>query len=128
MSVEQDVIDAIKARVDNRAYINAFAQPTERPTWPAARVTVASVTPDVDICGDGGEETAESRIQIDIVVSEAAGYTVLTALKDQVMSDMVGFDPPAVWDAKRISFDEETRTHRCSLDYLIYPSSSEDSP
>lgn len=126
MSVEQDVIDQIKARVDNRAYLNAFSQPEESPTWPAARVTVASVTPDVDLCGDGGEETADTRVQIDLVVTEAAGYTALNTLKDQVMSDMVGFDPPAVWDAKRISFDEETRTHRCSLDYLIYPSSEPD--
>lgn len=83
--------------------------------------------PDVDICGDGGEETADARIQIDLVVSEAAGFAELEKLWGHVMSDMEGLDdPPAVWDGRQTMFDEETRTHRCILEYLIYPSSEPD--
>lgn len=128
MSLESDVISAIQARVSGRAYANTFPQPPDRPTWPAARVTVASVTPDVSICGDGGEETADSRIQIDLVVAESAGYEALKTLQANVMSDLVNFDPPAVWDAAQFVFDAETKTHRCILDYLTYPSSLPESP
>lgn len=128
MSIESEVVDAIKARVSNRAYPNLFAQPTASPTWPAARVSVISAAPDVDLCGDGGEDTADLRVQIDIVVAESAGYSALKTLQANVMSDMAAFDPPAIWDGERFVFDEETRTHRCSLDYLIYQSSPEDSP
>lgn len=89
---------------------------------------MASVTPDVGICGDGGEETADFRVQIDLVVAESAGYSALDTLKTDVMSDMRSFDPPAVWDGTQFTFDEETKTHRCILDYLIYPSSLPESP
>lgn len=125
MSVESDVIDAIKGRFSNRAYHNAFPQPPAAPVWPSARVTVVSVTPDADVCGDGGEETADVRVQIDIVVDASAGYSALKVLQADVMQDMSALDPPAIWDAVRFDFDAETTTHRCSLDYLIYPSSDE---
>lgn len=128
MSVETDVVDAIKSRVSNRAYVNLFAEPAQEPTWPAARVSVISPIPDVDICGDGGEETADFRVQIDLVVEEASGYSSLKSLQTLVMADMAAFTPPAIWDSARFEFDEETRTHRCSLDYLIYQSSPEESP
>lgn len=128
MSVESDVVTAIQARVDGRAYPNEFPQPPARPTWPAARVTVASITPDVAICGDGGEDTADTRVQIDIVVTEAAGYSALKTLQALVMTDMRSFDPPAVWDGGLFTFDSETKTHRCVLDYVIYASSPEESP
>lgn len=128
MSVEGDVITAIQARFSGHAYLNEFPQPPRAPTWPAARVTVASVAPDVAICGDGGEDTADTRIQIDIVVTEAAGYSALKTLQALVMSDMRSFDPPAVWDGAQFFPDAETKTHRCVLDYVIYASSPEESP
>lgn len=128
MSIESDVVAAIQARVDGRAYVGEFSQPNVRPTWPAARVTVASIAPDVAICGDGGEETADFRVQIDLVVTEGAGYSALNALKALVLSDMRSFDPPAIWDGGFYDFDSETKTHRYILDYLIYPSSPEESP
>lgn len=128
MSVETDIVAAISSRVSGRAYVNVFAQPPERPAWPAARVTVVSAVPDVDLCGDGGEDTADIRAQIDLVVAEAAGYAALKALQLLVMSDMAALNPPAISDGWRIEFDEETRTHRCSLDYIVYPSSPEESP
>lgn len=126
--IEQDVVDAIKSRVSNRAYVNVFAQAEAEPVYPAARVFLVSGTPDVDLCGDGGEETADFRIQIDIAVNEGAGYSALKTIQTLVMADMAAFDPPAVCDSFRSEFDEETRTHRCSLDYLIYPSSPPESP
>lgn len=128
MSVEADVVEAIKSRVNDRAYRNRFQQDPERPIWPAARVTVVAAVPDVDICGDGGVATADLHLQIDLAVIEAAGTAALDALKGQVMSDMAAFTPPAIWDGEREEFDEETRTHRCSLDYIVYPSSPEESP
>lgn len=128
MSIEGDVVTAIAARFTGGAWLNEFPQPPARPTWPAARVSVPSVSPDVALCGDGGEETADVRIQIDVVVDESAGYSALKTLQAQVMSDMTSFDPPAVWDNAQFTFDAETKTHRCILDYLIYPSSLPESP
>lgn len=123
MSIEEDVRDAIKPHVSNRAYMNAFAQSPTVPVWPAARVTVVTLVPDVDLCGDGGEVTAEHRIQIDLVVAESAGYSTLKTLQAAVMATMQTFDPPAILDAVRGEYDDETRTHRSSIDYLIHPSS-----
>lgn len=129
MSIEQDVADLIAARFTGGAHVNQFAQPPAQPTWPAARVFVASVAPDVGLCGDGGEETADVRIQIDFAVEEGAGYAALKTLQAQVMADMTTFDPPAVWDnAQYEEPDTVTKVHRCILDYLIYPSSLPESP
>lgn len=124
MSIETDIDTAIGSLVGSRIYANVFSQPQQRPVWPAIRRSIASVVPDVDLCGDGGDETADLRIQLDIVVAEASGYEALRTLRGQVMTAMSTFTPPAVWDSERNEFDEETRTHRCSLDYMIYPSSS----
>lgn len=128
MSIEQDVADAIAARVSNRSYVNVFSQAEAEPVFPAARVFLVTGTPDVDLCGDGGEETADFRIQIDIAVNEGDGYSALKSIQTLVMVDMASFTPPAVCDSFRAEYDEETRTHRCSLDYLIYPSSPPESP
>jgi len=124
MSIEEDVRDAVKPHVANRAYISVFPQPSGAPVWPAARISVVSLVPNVDLCGDGGVETAEYRIQIDLVVTEASGYSALTALRNGVLESMKSFVPPAILDAVRPDYDEETRTHRSSIDYLIYPSSA----
>lgn len=125
MSIETDIDTALGALVDSRIYPNVFAQPQRRPEWPAIRRTIVSVVPPVDLCGDGGDDTDDLRIQLDIVVSEASGYTALKTLRGQVATAMAAFDPPAIRDGERYEFDEETRTHRCSMDYMIYPSSDD---
>lgn len=124
MSIEEDVRDVVKPHVANRAYISVFPQPAGVPVWPAARISVVSLVPNVDLCGDGGVETAEYRIQIDLVVTEASGYSALKTLEASVLTTMQTFAPPAILDSVRAEYDEETRTHRSSIDYLIYPSST----
>jgi hypothetical protein len=101
MSIEENVRDAIKPHVSNRAYISVFQQPTAAPVWPAARVSVVSVVPDVDLCGDS-IVTAEYRIQVDLVVPESSGYSALMTLQSAVLTTMQSFDPPATIDALRI--------------------------
>jgi hypothetical protein len=123
MSIEEDVRDAIKPHVSNHAYMDVFPQAVSVPVWPAARISIISLVPDVDLCGDGGEVTAEYRIQIDLVVPEASGYSALKTLQAAVLATMQTFDPPAILDAMRTEYDEETRTRRSSIDYLIHPSS-----
>lgn len=123
MTIEADIDTVLKPLVSNRVYGGIFPQPPERPVWPAIRRTLLGI-PDVDLCGDGGDETADARLQLDLVVTEAAGYTALRTLRALVMTAMRTLTPPAIWDGEQYDFDEETRTHRCVLDYLIYPSTA----
>lgn len=129
MTIEADLDTALGALVDSRIYGGTFPQPPGRaaPTWPGIRRTLIGI-PNPDLCGDGGDETADFRLQLDLVVSEASGYESLRTLRGQVMTAMSTFSPPAIWDGEQYFFDEETRTHRCVLDYLIYPSSLPESP
>ena len=90
------------------------------PVWPAIRYTFISVTPSVTICGDGGDATADTRIQLDIVDTT---FTAARALRLQVMTAMQTFVPPAVFENSFSSYDEQTKTYREQLDYVTYASS-----
>jgi hypothetical protein len=122
MSLENDLFSALKSFVGNRMRPNAFPQPPVIPTWPAIRYTVIDSIPVVDVCGDGDDETATPRVQLDIV---AITYEQARSVRLQVMNAMRSFDPPAILETSSSGgFDPVTNTHSERLDYTFHGSSS----
>lgn len=119
MSIESDLYQALRGLVSDRVYPLAFPQLTT-PVWPAIRYSFISVDPGTDICGDGGNATSDTRVQIDIV---AKTFEAMRSIRLQVLTAMESFDPPAIWQGEFDDFDAETKTYRASLDFVIYPSS-----
>ena len=104
-------------------YRNALPQLPAGPVWPSIRYTFISTAPNVDICGDGGQETADYRVQIDVVDLETKGPTAFSNLGDSVRTAMRDLLPNYVWDGEFEEFDAETKTNQLSLDYIVYLSS-----
>lgn len=103
-----------------------FPQPARyAPEWPAIRYTFISSVPVVDQCGDGDDDTSDTRVQIDVV---ATTYSEARLVRNEVMNIMAGFLPPAILSLDFDTFDEETKTFRCVLDYEVYPSTGSGSP
>lgn len=117
------VVTLLKPLVGNRVYRNVFPQAPAVPVWPAIRYSFPSVTPSQDLCGDGGEETSDYRLQIDVVMLESAGPTAFAALMAQVKAAMATLQPIYVFDNEFEEFDFETKTTRAAVDYLVYLSS-----
>lgn len=109
--------------VGSRVHRLVFPQPPALPVWPAIRYSFVSVTVSPDICGDGGEETADYRLQIDVVSAEASGASAFSSLCASVRAAMATLLPTYVWDSEFEDFDAETKTYRLSADYLVYLSS-----
>jgi hypothetical protein len=111
--------------VNNRVFPNTFPQTDTgqlNVKWPAIRYQFVSdgVTP--DLCGTPNDELDDARVQLDIV---AAGYGTMKELKRNVIAAMAGLSPPALRQSGGFeTFDEETKTHRAVMDYVVYPSSS----
>jgi hypothetical protein len=114
VSLESDIFDALKGLVSNRCYPVIFPQ-AKLPVWPAIRYTIVAVTPTVTICGDGGDETADTAIQIDCV---ALTFTECRELRADVMAAMMSFYPPAIMGSSFSSYDSETKTFREQIDYV----------
>ncbi len=103
-----------------------FPQPARyNPEWPALRYTIVSSVPVKDLCGDGDDDTADARVQLDVV---ATTYVGARSLRLEVMAVMSNFVVPAILDSDFDDWDAETGTYRCVLDYLINPSSGSGSP
>lgn len=121
MSLENDLFSALKSLVGNRVAFVTFPQPSNGapPTWPAIRCTVVDSVPVVDLCGDGDDDTAEIRVQIDCV---ATTFTAARSLRLQVMATMRSFSTPALLDLSRNDYDADTKTYREVLDYIIHGS------
>ena len=130
MTTEAQMLTAVTAAlrplVGNRVYARTFLQPSGLPTWPAIRLSVVSATPYPDACGDGGDEGADFRLQIDVANAASAGETALQTLRAQVMAAIATLGVHYIWDGEINDFDEQTRTNRCSLDYMVYLSDSEE--
>lgn len=126
MSIEADVFTTLKTLVSNRVYPLTFIQSNGAlPVWPAIRYAFISVTPAITVCGDGGDETADTRLQIDAVDKT---FMAMRALRMEVMLAMLAFDPPAIFENDFEEYDSETKTFRVALDYVIYKSTSAGSP
>lgn len=114
---------ALNPVLTNRVYANL---PQSRSLiWPAIKYTVVSATPGVAVCGDGGLETAEARVQIDVITDVGAGQAANNAIVASVLAAMAVMAPPAILDAygPEAEKDAETNTFRTSMDFLLYPSS-----
>ncbi len=120
MTIEASLFTALGPLVANRVYPVTFPLTGSPPVWPAIRYSFISVTPSITICGDGGDETADTRIQIDIV---ATTFSAVRALRSQVMTAMLTFSPPAVFENSFSSYDPETKTFREQVDFVTYASS-----
>lgn len=100
--------------------------PRYNPRWPAIRYTFISSVPIVDQCGDGDDDTADTRVQIDIV-SEDSVTTRFIRL--EVRNIMAAFNPPAILELDFDGdYDEDTKTYRWIMHYNIQPSSGSGSP
>lgn len=116
------LVAALNPLVDDRVYRNFFPQAPSTPNWPSIRYTFISVTAVQDICGDGGEETADYRVQIDLVDLESKGPTSFANLSALVKAALAPLQPIYVWNSEFEEFDLETKTNRLSMDYLVFPS------
>lgn len=117
-----DVLELVVAALRDVAptYTRTFLQPRgDMPTWPAIRLVVVSSTPYPDACGDGGDAGADFRLQLDIASAASAGEGALQSLRASVMAAMSALGAEYVWDGEQNDFDAETKTFRCSLDYLV---------
>lgn len=126
MSIEADLFSRLKTLVANRVYPLTFIQPNGAlPVWPAIRYSFISVIPATTVCGDGGDETADTRVQIDAVDKT---FMAMRALRMEIMLAMLTFYPPAIFENDFEEYDADTKTYRVSLDYIIYKSSTPGSP
>lgn len=116
------LVAALGPTVSNRVYRNVFPQAPSVPVWPSIRYTFISVAAIQDLCGDGGEETADYRVQIDLVDLESKGPTAFATLSATVKAALAPLQPIYVWDSESEDFDVETKTTRLSMDYLVFPS------
>ena len=115
-----DVMTALRPLVGNRAYTFTFPQGA---SWPAIRVSTISATPSPALDGDGGDEGADFRLQVDVVTKADDGQTAHSCLRADVMQAIGGLGSAYQWDGQREDFEATTRTFRTSLDFVVYLSS-----
>jgi hypothetical protein len=121
MSLESQLFDALKSIVSNRVYPVTFLRANGvPPVWPSIRYSFVSIVPAFGLCGDSGDDGADTRLQIDCV---ALTYAEARSVRDNVMAAMVNFLIPAIYQDTFESYDQETKTYRTQLDYVIYKSS-----
>lgn len=120
MSIENDLYAKLRPLVADRVYPLEFPQEEAAPTWPAIRFTLVSIAPATTICGDSGDKSATTRVQLDAVTRS---YDQTRALRLAILTAMKTFAPPAVLDGSREDRDPETKTYRAGLDFLVYASS-----
>ena len=122
MSLKTDIQNALKGFVGNRCYPDTFPQSPATPVWPAIRHQVFGGDISADICGSGTETTDDVSVQIDVVSDTGIERD---AIAEQVRTRFMTFVPPAVLQSRpRDEFDSETKTYRCSMDYVFYGSSA----
>lgn len=121
MSLETQLFDVLGPLVSDRVYPVTFLRANGMPpAWPSIRYTLVSIVPAFGICGDSGDDGADTRIQIDCV---ALTYGGARALRDSVMAAMLAFPIPAIYQDTFESYDPETKTYRTQIDYVVYKSS-----
>lgn len=123
MSLEQVVFNAMSPLVGGRVHANTFPQTPSVPITPAILFTFPSLVPTQDVCGAGSDEEADGRVQIDCYSTSFDGAR---AIRAQVRAAMAALTPPMVWQGDNgvEPYDSELKLHRCSLDFIQYPSST----
>lgn len=124
LSISQQLTAALGPLVAQRIYARTFMQPNGKlPDWPAIRFVFITPEIDGDICGDGGDDIANWHLQLDIADAANKGELAFQTLRSAVMSAMNSLGSHYIWSGQRDEFDAETKTNRCSLDYVVYQSS-----
>lgn len=120
--IEGAIYGALKGLVANRCYPITFEQPGDAlPVWPAIRYTIVSSVSEVDICGTDTVDTDDVRVQLDLV---AKTHGAVVALRDQVITAMMALAIPARRESTQQEYDQETKTYRVIMDYLLSQSSN----
>ena len=120
MSLEQDLVAALTPCVPpGRVHRTHFPQTDGPSVWPAIRYTVVDTVPGVDVCGDGGDDdTADVRVQIDVVHTTAAGCA---AVRHAVRAAVYAGIRHAVMESSQDGiYDAETKTYRTIMDYMVF--------
>jgi len=121
MSLETKIVTALTSLVGGRVYASTFPQQPATPITPAILFTFVSSEINADICGDGGDATANTRIQVDVY---SATFDSARALRLQVLTAMALITPPTLWEGGFGSYEPDLKLHRCSMDFIHYPSST----
>lgn len=117
MSVTSDLAAALGPLVANRAYPNTLPQDV---AWPCIRFQTTSSVPGVSICGDSGDDSAEVRVQLDLI---ARTYAETQTLRTSTLAAMAALSTPAVLELQFEEYDSEAKGHRIVLQYSLHPSS-----
>jgi len=117
MSLKSDIYDALKGLVSLRCYPDRFPQQNS-PTWPAIRYSVVGGTSWEDLCGDGGAEAEDVRVQIDWVAETDPAREALTPQIRAAMTTL-GW---RIQGTPLEMFDAETKTFRATADWVFYQS------
>ena len=115
---------ALKTEFDGRVYAGEFPQTVDGvgvSRLPAARFQIISATNPPDVCGTGGRDTDDTRVQIDVVASD---WATLQTKVDAVIAALTATDPPCVREGYFTTVDEATRVHRAVMDFVFYASSA----
>lgn len=121
MSLESDIFSALTGLAGGRVYPVILPQSASVPITPAIAYQFISSELDQDICGDGGDATANTRTQVD---AYSTSHPTCRALRLQVIAAMGGLTKPTVWVGGFDDYDPVTKLYRCSLDFITYPSSA----
>ena len=130
------VFTALRSLVNDRCYPSRFPQEAigapgttppalPYPTWPAIRYTIVDGFNEATICGTDSTDTDETRVQIDVV---APTYGAMVVLRDEVITALQDTVPPCVREPFFETWDADTRTHRCVIDFTFSPSTGSGSP
>lgn len=126
MSLESQVFAALKPLVPlqnggARVYPLILPQGQNTPITPAIRFQFISSETSTDVCGDGGDATANTRIQVD---AYSVDFDTCRALRLQVIAAMTAMSTPTVWDGGFDDYEPDTKLYRCSMDFVTHPSSA----
>lgn len=120
-----DVVrEALKDIFNGAVYASAFPQTADGvglSRIPAARFQIVSAESSPTVCGTDDRSTDDTRVQVDVV---AGDWDSLSTKIDEVITAMQSTDPPCTREGYFTTFDEETRVHRASIDFVFYPSSA----
>jgi hypothetical protein len=117
MTLKTDIFDALKGLVGNRCHPDRFVQ-GETPRWPAIRYSVVGGTSWEDLCGDGGEEADDVRIQLDWVAESEAAREALTPQIRAAMTALGLY----IQGRPQEMYDAETKTFRATADWIAFQS------
>jgi hypothetical protein len=122
MSVADTIFTALRGLVSDRCYPKRFPQQKDA-VWPAIRFTIVGGTTYEDLCGDGDEDSDDTRVQIDWahITSDDC-----EALGRQIRAAMAAIaDPPMRMQAPPdLDWDADAKVYRGRADWMAHPSSS----